>query len=82
MQTVGVFPVGSRVELSTGEIAIVLQQSTVRRLKPKVLVVTGPDKVLLTAPSVRDLLYQPAGEEAIHISRGLPTGSDGTKQSS
>ena len=77
VQTVGVFPVGSRVELSTGEIAIVLQQSTVRRLKPKVLVVTGPDKVLLTAPTVRDLLYQPAGEEAIHIARGLPTGSDG-----
>jgi len=81
VQTVGVFPVGSRVELSTGEIAIVLQQSTVRRLKPKVLVVTGPDKVLLTAPTVRDLLYQPAGEEAVHINRGLPTGSDGTKQS-
>ena len=77
VQTVGVFPVGSRVELSTGEIAIVLQQSTVRRLKPKVLVVTGPDKVLLTAPVARDLLYQPAGEEAVHITRGLPTGADG-----
>ena len=80
VQTVGVFPVGSRVELSTGEIAIVLQQSTVRRLKPKVLVVTGPDKVLLTAPTVRDLLYQPAGEEAVHINRGLPTGTEGTKK--
>jgi len=75
VQTVGVFPVGSRVELSSGEIAIVLRQSTVRRLKPKVLVITGPDKVPLKAPTTLDLLYQPAGEEAVHIVRGLPAAS-------
>jgi hypothetical protein len=79
VQTVGVFPVGSRVELSSGEIAIVLQQSTVRRLKPKVLVVAGPDKAPLKVPTTLDLLYQPAGSEAVHIVRGLPAGPHGPK---
>jgi HD-GYP domain-containing protein (c-di-GMP phosphodiesterase class II) len=79
VQTVGVFPVGSRVELSSGEVAIVLQQSTVRRLKPKVLVVAGPDKVPLQVPATLDLLYQGAGEESVHIARGLPAGSYGQK---
>jgi HD-GYP domain-containing protein (c-di-GMP phosphodiesterase class II) len=77
VQTVGVFPVGSRVELSSGEVAVVLQQSTVRRLKPKVLVITGPDKVPLPVPTMVDLLYQPAGNESVHIVRGLPAGSYG-----
>jgi HD-GYP domain-containing protein (c-di-GMP phosphodiesterase class II) len=77
VQTVGMFPVGSRVELSSGEIAVVLQQSTVRRLKPKVLVISGPDKVPLQVPTTLDLLYQPAGDESVHIVRGLPAGSYG-----
>ena len=75
VQTVGVFPVGSRVELSTGEVAIVIRQSTVRRLKPKVLVVTGRDKVPVSNPTTFDLLYQPDGNEPVHIVRGLPAGS-------
>ena len=76
-QTIGVYPVGSRVELSSGEVAVVLRQSTVRRLKPKVLVVTGPDKVPVPSPTMLDLLYQPVGNEAVHIVRGLPGGSPG-----
>ena len=79
VQTVGVFPVGSRVELSSGEVAVVLQQSAVRRLKPKVLLVTGPDKAPLKVPTTFDLLYQPAGKESVHIVRGLPAGSPAQK---
>jgi len=79
VQTVGVFPVGSRVELSSGEVAIVLQQSAVRRLKPKVLVVAGPDKVPIKSPATLDLLYLPAGKESVHIVRGLPAASHGQK---
>lgn len=77
VQTVGVFPVGSRIELSSGEVAIVIRQSTVRRLKPKVLVVTGPDKIPLSNPTTLDLLYPPADNESLHIARGLPAGSYG-----
>ncbi|HEY4997526.1 MAG TPA: HD-GYP domain-containing protein, partial [Usitatibacter sp.] len=43
VSSIGVFPVGSLIELSTGEVAIVVAHNKVRRLKPRVLVVTGPD---------------------------------------
>ncbi len=39
IQCVGVFPVGSVVELNSGELGIVLTQNLVRRLKPRVMVV-------------------------------------------
>jgi HD-GYP domain-containing protein (c-di-GMP phosphodiesterase class II) len=39
IQCVGVFPVGSVVELNSGEIGIVITQNLVRRLKPRVMVV-------------------------------------------
>ena len=41
VSSVGVFPVGSLIELNTGEVAVVVEHSKVRRLKPRVLVVTG-----------------------------------------
>ncbi|MEZ5728792.1 MAG: HD-GYP domain-containing protein [Burkholderiaceae bacterium] len=49
VQAVGIFPTGSFVELSTGEVAIVLAHNRVRRLEPKVLVLTWPDKRPLDA---------------------------------
>ncbi len=39
IQCVGAFPVGSVVELNSGEVGIVITQNLVRRLKPRVMVV-------------------------------------------
>ncbi len=39
IQCVGAFPVGSAVELNSGEVGIVITQNLVRRLKPRVMVV-------------------------------------------
>jgi HD-GYP domain-containing protein (c-di-GMP phosphodiesterase class II) len=39
IQCVGVFPVGSVVELNSGEVGIVITQNLVRRLKPRVMIV-------------------------------------------
>ena len=50
VSSVGVFPVGSLIELSTGEVAVVVAHNKVRRLKPRVLVVTGPDKTPVPLP--------------------------------
>jgi HD-GYP domain-containing protein (c-di-GMP phosphodiesterase class II) len=79
VSSVGVFPVGSMIELSTGEVAIVVAHNKVRRLKPRVLVVTGPDKTRLPHPSMLDLLYDPkmGGEQGIFIKRGLASGAYG-----
>ncbi len=39
IQCVGVYPVGSAVELNTGEVGIVIAQNALRRLQPRVMVV-------------------------------------------
>jgi HD-GYP domain-containing protein (c-di-GMP phosphodiesterase class II) len=79
IQSVGVFPVGSLVELSSGEVSIVVSHNKVRRLKPRVLVVTGPDKSPSKFPMMLDLLYEPklGGDKPVYIRRGLPTGAYG-----
>ncbi len=79
ISSMGVFPVGSMIELSTGEVAIVVAHNKVRRLKPRVLVVTGPDKAPAKFPSLLDLLYEPQSgrEEAVYIRRGLAEGAYG-----
>ena len=77
VSSIGVFPVGSLIELSTGEVAIVVAHNRVRRLKPRVLVVTGPDKTRSPHPAMLDLLYdtKSGGDEPVFIKRGLPAGA-------
>ena len=77
VSSIGVFPVGSLIELSTGEVAIVVAHNKVRRLKPRVLVVTGPDKTRSPHPAMLDLLYEnkAGGDEPVFIKRGLPAGA-------
>ena len=79
IQAVGVFPVGSLVELSTGEVAAVISHNKTRRLKPKVLVITGPDKTRSPHPATMDLLYAPMDQQgqSIFIRRGLASGAYG-----
>lgn len=81
VQAIGVFPVGSLVELSNDEIAVVLAHNRVRRLEPRVLVLAGPDRKQLDTPFERDLLIGPVDSagNAIHIARGLPAGAHGLK---
>jgi HD-GYP domain-containing protein (c-di-GMP phosphodiesterase class II) len=55
VQAIGVFPVGCLVELSNGEVAVVVAHNRIRRLEPKVLVLTSPDKSPLATPIERDL---------------------------
>lgn len=79
IQAIGVFPVGSMVELSSGEVAVVIGHSKVRRLKPRVLIISDSNKRPASQPITLDLLYQPqgAGENTIIIQRGLPSGAFG-----
>jgi len=78
IHAIGVFPVGSMVELSSGEVAVVISHSKVRRLKPRVLIISGPDKSPSPHPATLDLLYQAATHEpARSILCGLPTGAYG-----
>ncbi|WP_231758752.1 HD-GYP domain-containing protein [Microbulbifer elongatus] len=55
IQSIGLYPTGTQVELSTGEIAVVVEQSHQRRLKPKVMLVTDAQKKLLAKPRLFDM---------------------------
>ena len=78
IRAIGIFPVGSMVELSTGEIAIVISHSKVRRLKPRVLIISSKDKTPSQNPITLDLLNPPATyENPPSILHGLPTGAFG-----
>jgi HD-GYP domain-containing protein (c-di-GMP phosphodiesterase class II) len=77
IQAIGIFPVGTLVELSSGEIGVVLEQSRALRLRPKVLVISTRDKTPLKIPVTLDLLYGggSAADQRPYIRRGLPTES-------
>lgn len=79
VQAIGVFPVGSMIELSSGEVAIVLEHNKLRRLEPKVLLLTATDKSLLEKPELCDLMRQKIDTENKRkkILRGLPDGAYG-----
>jgi HD-GYP domain-containing protein (c-di-GMP phosphodiesterase class II) len=80
IQAIGVFPVGSLVELSSGEVAVVVRQNRAERLKPKVMTVTDANKLALTKPVYVDLAKETLvrGKPApLTISGGLPAGSYG-----
>ncbi len=81
VQSIGVFPVGTLVELSSGEVAVVVAQNRVRRLEPKVLLLTWPDKRPLSNPVERDLFQSKTDEQRqrLRIARGLPMGAFGLK---
>lgn len=79
VQAIGVFPVGSLVELSNGEVGLVVTHNRVRRLEPKVLVLAGADKQPLAAPFERDLMAngQDADGRTLRIARGVADGEYG-----
>jgi HD-GYP domain-containing protein (c-di-GMP phosphodiesterase class II) len=55
VQSVGMFPTGSLVEMNSGEVGIVIEQNDVRRLRPKVMLLLNADKQPLTSQKVIDL---------------------------
>jgi HD-GYP domain-containing protein (c-di-GMP phosphodiesterase class II) len=79
VQSISVFPVGSLIELSSGEVAVVVSHNKVRRLKPRVLLLTDPDKTPSANPVMVDLLYEPklGGDKPAFIKRSLPAGAFG-----
>ena len=80
IQAIGVFPVGTLVELNTGEVGMVIAQNRVRRLRPKVLLLLDRSKVPLDSLAVVDLrnqLTDTANQQSLWIERGLAPGDYG-----
>ena len=72
----GVYPTGSLVELSTGEVAIVMAQNQVRRLRPRVAILSEPNKQPLDDFRPVDLM-QLGDDEGVDIVRSLAVGDYG-----
>ena len=78
VQAIGLFPTGSVVELSTGEVGIVVAQNPTRRLKPRVVVVLNADKTPRTELVTIDLQkYTKNEEQQVWIKQELPAGAHG-----
>ena len=71
IQCVGVFPVGSVVELNSGEIGLVITQNLVRRLKPRVMIVLDAKGATMRPHKILDLDRDPkyTKEDAYRIKR-------------
>lgn len=74
IQCIGIYPVGSLVELNSGEVAMVIAQNQTRRLQPRVMVVLGVDWRPIQPQVILDLVKQPKvnGDEPYRIRRTLP----------
>ncbi len=78
LQCMGVYPTGSLVELNSGEVGVVMGQNMARRLRPKVMVLTDPDKRLTGHFRMLDLMMQGEGADApVEIVGILPPGAHG-----
>ena len=58
IQAVGIYPAGTLVELSSGEVAVVVADYRTRRLRPRVMVLLGADKQPLGSVRTVDLLHE------------------------
>lgn len=69
--TLGVYPISSLVRLNTGEQAVVAEMNPTQRLKPVVIVITGPQGESILPPIRVDLGAHVEGEKARTITKVL-----------
>ena len=79
IQCMGIFPIGSIVELSTGSIGVVITANRARRLRPRVALILSPEKTPYTPASILDLMTvtHDANGKPIEIRNMLPPGTFG-----
>ena len=73
IQCMGVYPVGSVVELNSGEIAIVIAQNLVRRMAPRIMIVKDARGLKMVPYKMLDLMKEPKvrPDEPYRILRSL-----------
>ncbi len=78
IQCMGIYPIGSVVELNTGEIGVVVTMNRVRRLKPRVALVLQPDYLPVPGSTTVDLMdYKTRDGRPCEIDRVLEPGVHG-----
>ncbi len=80
VQALGMFPTGNVVELNTGQVAIVIEQNRVRRLRPKIRLVLDAEHKPISKTKIIDLSRVPSDADdrkAVWISKGHEPGAFG-----
>ena len=79
VRCVGLYPIGTLVELNSGEVAVVIQQNRVLREKPRLMVLMSADKRLLPRPCYLDLMESPVAPDRTpyRIVAALPSSAYG-----
>ncbi|MEO5702293.1 MAG: HD domain-containing phosphohydrolase [Gammaproteobacteria bacterium] len=79
IQCIGFYPVGSLVELNSGEVAVVLAQNRVHHFKPKIILILDANKKPYMNPLVLNLSDDPKVAEALpyRINKSLKNGMYG-----
>jgi HD-GYP domain-containing protein (c-di-GMP phosphodiesterase class II) len=78
--TIGMFPVGSLVELNDGSVGVVLEQNPNNVLRPKVMALLDRDRTPLPRPKIlemRDLPVDATQSNALWIAKGHEHGAFG-----
>jgi HD-GYP domain-containing protein (c-di-GMP phosphodiesterase class II) len=82
IQVVGIYPVGSLVELSDKTVGVVIAQSEYSRLRPQIMILLDKDKKLLKEFYIVDLKNESDEEDTgedetdnLKIAKGLPPGA-------
>ncbi|NOQ88853.1 MAG: DUF3391 domain-containing protein [Gammaproteobacteria bacterium] len=73
LQCIGVYPTGSLVEMTNGEVAIVLEQNLTQRMRPKIMLILDEDKVHFVEYKIVNLAdkYEDSSRLPLNIYRGL-----------
>jgi hypothetical protein len=79
VQCVGLYPIGTMVELNSGEVAIVIEQNRVLREKPRLMILLSAEKRLLQRPRYVDLKRSPPAPdgEPYRVVKALPPNAYG-----
>lgn len=79
IECLGIYPVGTIVELNTGEVAIVLAQNRFRHLRPRLVLILDRDKQPYGTMDVLDLIDEVVDDEGqtVEIARALEPGMYG-----
>lgn len=78
IQCMGIYPIGSVVELNTGEVGVVVTMNRTRRLKPRVALVLQPDYYPVPGARTVDLTdYKTRDGRPCEIDRVLDSGAYG-----
>lgn len=79
LQCMGVYPTGSLIEMSNGQVGIVLSQNATKRMRPKVMLLLDEDKKQLHDYQEVDLSekFEDSSGVALNIYRGLDPGEYG-----